>query len=527
MPVLTLISKLNSHLATPLLRHGLTLRVALGGGVIRPSPYLDYLSLVPWGQKLVAGEVHSRAEQRRKERKAREEEPSALDALVDRAWEGLGLEDASRALNAQPPPASATSREHRQPSDRKGRRRRNRQMMQQYQQPQHEDDDKVHVKQNSYDNPQLEALEGYLRPALVPNERWEDIPSRWYFNTPFVKWARVELLNAKYGENVRDTLMLPKYSAELSAMLPGLAAGTDAAPPDHPPSMATLTKAFQMTEWTRDKNSDAVSNRVRAIAKQLGGIVVPIPGSAILYPEIPDGADTSSLSLEDILELGGGHVAQCGPFNYVCEQAGIYEFWTREYIDGLAAYLTERADRAGGNTIILDVGAGDGTLAHFLRSALEAPAAQEGGAPSKSKKGIPSVVATDDGSWKIRPRFEVEKIGVGEAVGKYRQMCDQLIVLCSWMPMGIDWTAEIRANGADEIILIGECDDGNCGDNWLTWGNPEFRDDMEEAIDGDSLSAPYRHDGYRRFDLEDLSHMQFSRFDSSVSSNSKTVSFRK
>ena len=94
--------------------------------------------------------------------------------------------------------------------------------------------------------------------------------------------------------------------------------------------------------------------------------------------------------------------------------------------------------------------------------------------------------------------------------------------------MGIDWTAEIRANGADEIILIGECDDGNCGDNWLTWGNPEFREDMEEGTDGnDVLLAPYRNDGYKRFDLEDLSRWQCSRFDSSVSSNSNTVSFRK
>lgn len=91
MPIFTLISKLNSHLATPLLRHGLSLRVALGGGVIRPSPYLDYLSLVPWGQKLVSGEVHNCAEQTRKER---EREPSALDVFVDRAWDRLGLEDA-------------------------------------------------------------------------------------------------------------------------------------------------------------------------------------------------------------------------------------------------------------------------------------------------------------------------------------------------------------------------------------------------------------------------------------------------
>ena len=523
MPVLTLISKLNSHLATPLLRHGLSLRVALGGGVIRPSPYLDYLSLVPWAQKLVSGEVHHYAQQKREER---QREPSALDVFVDRAWDRLGLEDASRALNAPPPPTPAAKERKYGASDQeskrgkgKGRRRKNRRMQQ---------DVECNDAEESCTNPQLESLEGYLRPALVPNERWEDIPSRWYFNTPFVKWARLEYLKAKYGEDVSNTLLLPKYSEELSAMLPGLA-GNDAAPPDRPPSVETITKAFQMTDWTRQKDADAVSNRVKAITKKLGGIVVPIPGSAILYPEIPDGADTASLSLEDILELGGGHVANCGPFNYVCEQAGIYEFWTKEYVAGLAAYLMDRAEEKGadGNTIILDVGAGDGTLAHFLRSALEAPAAQGVHVESKLQKSVPTVVATDDGSWKIRPRFEVENIGVGEAVTKYRQMCDQLIVLCSWMPMGVDWTADIRANGADEIILIGECDDGNCGDNWLTWGNPEFRDEMGEDEHGDSLLAPYRNDGYQRHDLDNLSKLQFSRFDSSVSSNSKTVSFRR
>ena len=524
MPIFTLISKLNSHLATPLLRHGLSLRVVLGGGVIRPSPYLDYISLVPWGQKLVSGEVHNCAEQTRKER---EKEPSALDVFVDRAWDRLGLEDASRALNAEPP-VSKKSKLPRESDRRRGRRRKNRQLMKQ--QHQQQEDEKVDIAPKTNDNPQLEALEGYLRPALVPNERWEDIPSRWYFNTPFVKWARLELLKAKYGEDVQSTLMMPKYSTELSAMLPGLAAAAnkDTVSPDQPPTLATLAKAFQMADWTREKNTDAVSDRVRAIAKQLGGRVVPIPGSAILYPEIPGEADTSSLSLEDILELGGGHVSNCGPFNYVCEQAGIYEFWTREYIDGLAAYLTDRADSARGNTVILDVGAGDGTLAHFLRSALEAPAMQ-GEATSTSNKNVSAVVATDDGSWKIRPRFEVENIGVAEAVAKYRQKCEQLIVLCSWMPMGVDWTAEIRANGADEIILIGECDDGNCGHNWLTWGNPDFQEDMESiGTDGnDDLLTPYRNDNYKRFDLEDLSRWQCSRFDSSVSSNSKTVSFRK
>ncbi len=48
----------------------------------------------------------------------------------------------------------------------------------------------------------------------------------------------------------------------------------------------------------------------------------------------------------------------------------------------------------------------------------------------------------------------------------------------------------------EEYILIGEADDGSCGHNWRTWGNPNFRDDDDDdravgdrrasADDGDS-----------------------------------------
>ena len=108
----------------------------------------------------------------------------------------------------------------------------------------------------------------------------------------------------------------------------------------------------------------------------------------------------------------------------------------------------------------------------------------------------------------------------------------QLIVICSWMPMGVDWTQTIRDYGADEYILIGECDDGNCGHNWLTFGNESFRDDIvdveQDANDGMvSDNPPYKRDGFERFDLEDLSLLQYSRFDSKVSGTSKTISFRK
>ena len=86
--------------------------------------------------------------------------------------------------------------------------------------------------------------------------------------------------------------------------------------------------------------------------------------------------------------------------------------------------------------------------------------------------------------------------------------------------------------GADEYILIGESDDGSCGHNWYTWGNAEFYDskdnneEEEVLVDMNDVLIPpqYLLDGYERLDLDDLSKLQFSRFDSSESSVGCTVS---
>jgi hypothetical protein len=98
----------------------------------------------------------------------------------------------------------------------------------------------------------------------------------------------------------------------------------------------------------------------------------------------------------------------------------------------------------------------------------------------------------------------------------------------------------------DEYVLIGECDDGQCGDNWATWGNPHFLDDDDDAQQaegvgmsnqGDSSAEdaatttsrppPFEADGYERVDLDFLAPHQFSRYDSRVSKSGRTVSFRR
>jgi hypothetical protein len=115
--------------------------------------------------------------------------------------------------------------------------------------------------------------------------------------------------------------------------------------------------------------------------------------------------------------------------------------------------------------------------------------------------------------------------------------------------MGVDWTSLFRQYQVDEYILIGECDDGTCGDNWSTWGNQEYVSDdlvvkdLWEAFAEDSAKEasnveedpntmtstppPYLVDGYERIDKTSWAPFQFSRFDCSISKMGKTVVFRK
>ena len=378
----------------------------------------------------------------------------------------------------------------------------------------------------------LAIVERYLRPALIPHETWWNV-TQWQFHARLIKWVRSEILQAQYP--VRPFRSLP--------------------------TSAQLTSVLQTQDWATTKQPR--HGPMQRLAQPLNGQVFLLYGGGLAVTHIPD-PDTSlaDYSLPEIVQVAGGLVLPCGPLNALCEKANLYQIWTREYVEQLGDYLQQRtAAHTQGETIVVDVGAGDGKLVQYLQEYLDNRQAsttfqepkQKGRpqvtAPSTSSQPVmPRLVATDDQSWRIPHAGRVENLTVQEAMDKYAitadvDQTDQIIVLCSWMPMGEDWTHIFREYQVDEYILIGEADDGQCGDNWLTWGNIHYHPDCvaqqvdavlgeDDATEGvpssmKNLPAPYQEDGYERKNLDSLTPFQFSRFDCRLSKAGQTVSFRR
>lgn len=507
MVLFSLSRRINKIVGPPALRYGLTARYALGSPT-RDSPFLDAFLFIPFSQKMVSLEVQEDAADKLKKAS---KTPSAFDKFAETTFDRLFGKGAPEEYHT--------------------------------------------LEEVKAMNPRMQAFENYMRPILVPNETWSDV-LRWQFHVRFVNFVRVEYLQAKWGLDLKEAIeaypklrMGPQASAtrmkrKLGMLLPepqeegkewlGLV-----------PSTNTVIKAFQLQSWTRKKNMNAIWKKMMTLTQKLGGEVIDLPGSWLKIAKIPPDADLSSLSIEEILEVAGiAGVSSSGSFNLFCEECNIYQLWTREYIDELANYLLERTERFSGETLVLDVGAGDGILAQLLRESF-ASEPQKGKRQMKSpKRGvvvskqaeprrkIPEVIATDDGSWGILAAgVPVEQLDVADALEKYAtDESRQVIVLCSWMPMGIDFTALFRDYNVEEYIMIGEYDDGNCGENWATWGNIESRVDDPDSTEDDDYSSIvplYEAEGYKRAEVVDLEKYHYSRFDSAVSNGSKTFSFRR
>ena len=497
MVLLTLSKKITGLVGPFLFRNGLKARNALGGNS-SSSPYWD-LVFLNYAQKLISLEVHEESAKVVKQFKYQSKMDEWVDKTFDK-WFGADA-DEQRRLKA------------------------------------------------SVSELRLEVFEDNMRAALLPNDRWSDIFA-WKDNVRVKQWARKEFLISKYGADVQEALtayphiraspQLERHPTRKSFMNfvkgspvsvvenKGIRSGKSVMP-----SSEILLRAFQMKDWASSKDSGRIRSSVMSIVKKLGGRVEPswqpsdgIPVSAL--ESIPADADLYDIPLEDVLQIAGGHVLGCGAFNVVCEEANVYQFWTSDYIRGLSQYIVQRSLSSKDKLTIIDIGAGDGLLVRFLREQVEKDWKRKGKRGQKATR--PDIIATDNGSWKIFPKADVEALDVKDSLDKYCREDRKVVVLCSWMPMGEDWTRLFREYGVEEYILIGEADDGTCGHNFMTWGNLEFADPVDVSYNHEehrSNAPAYEVDGYTRSDLDSLATHQFSRFDCKLSKSGKTVSFRK
>lgn len=394
----------------------------------------------------------------------------------------------------------------------------------------------------------VQVLDDYVRPALLPNESWsEDVVAHWQFYPRLVRWLRSEYLSARFGPHVQAArqafpalIQSPQFSIDIPPIYQNLPKSSLVRSAlciaDGDGNGKRNKHAAETWAWASSKDRGALIKSMQSIAARYGGKTQVVRGGALCWNELPEKTSTKDMSLSDILQLLGASVQVCGPLNTWLEQRRQFQFWTREYIATLGQYILERCN-GHSNVTVLEVGAGDGLLTALLQDYLQdhssVASKKVKGLAEKRPKSSPlttdsssvlTFVATDNESWSIRKKATVVKLDYRQALEKYaREDGNPVIVLCSWMPMNDDWTVDFRANTAvTEYILIGEADDGQCGDHWETWGNPEFNER------GDSSAiAPFERDGFERRDLVSLLPYQFSRYDSAISKEGTTVSFRR
>ncbi|GBG81174.1 hypothetical protein CBR_g31850 [Chara braunii] len=122
------------------------------------------------------------------------------------------------------------------------------------------------------------------------------------------------------------------------------------------------------------------------------------------------------------------------------------------------------------------VGAGDGLLCFHLNKSIN----RLRGISSQDEGVVVDIVATDSNERFAGPDAK-NPCHVEDAEQAIVSRCPD-IVICSWQPMGVDWTARMRQTpSVREYILIGEMDDGICGHSWLTWGYGGFDSSADDT----------------------------------------------
>jgi hypothetical protein len=229
----------------------------------------------------------------------------------------------------------------------------------------------------------VKQLGQYIRPALSvvslkKQQQQQQQKEKIQYNDHFVKWIRGEYLIARYGLLVEKALTLyPElryHHNRTSSSRHGCDDTTTVGTNDDDlhrllPSVDVVRKAFNMQNWCQHK--------------------VPVSS---WHDEVDESYSTTinddshddnqnDIIIERIIHRSlNGQVEYSGPMNAYFEMRNrddTYEVWTYEYIKGLAKYLIcrihelDEKDNCQLETTILDVGAGDGRLVHFLCRAME------------------------------------------------------------------------------------------------------------------------------------------------------------
>ena len=228
-----------------------------------------------------------------------------------------------------------------------------------------------------------------------------------------------------------------------------------------------------------------------------------------------------------------------------------YEVITADYVTQLARYLRRRRLEILGADEprplrVLELGAGDGRLTRHLREHLDGHGIEVcatddhslGLAKGDAKGGHHGVVAADALDAVSQCGFSREPttaVSSSSSSSSLPGACD--VALVCWQPMGVDWTAAIRASASfQEYVLVGEVDDGICGDPSATWGvRVHDSGDSGDGGGGEGTSegrpdVTYASDGWSRVDVtEELGGRQICRTDERwlMGRRSRTTSFRR
>lgn len=166
-----------------------------------------------------------------------------------------------------------------------------------------------------------------------------------------------------------------------------------------------------------------------------------------------------------------------------------FQILTKEFLESFTDFLVTQISKIEGDTIdILEVGAGNGRLTHFLKEVL----------PKKITDKKLEFMATDNFSWDdnlvgntvpflIKKIYDVEKIPVLEAIKKNPD-----IVISSWMPGGEDWTKLFReTNSVKAFVLIGKEEHCGTASSWKEDQNfRKFDVPVEGSVSWDNKLSP-------------------------------------